>query len=125
MSNKAKSDLIKTKILLLEAAKSQIEKTDPGIEPTFICHAIDVQTLKMECTVSVRAAERRIHAASNELKTWIQHQLGSSDSLGAWLYTKYGVAVLNSQQKYKEKLKRTRLAWVDAMIEQLRKELGK
>lgn len=93
---------------VLRDARAQIESESE----TFVCLAIKYH--------HGREREGEAHAAAEELAIWARSLLGGCYTLESWLEERHGIAGLSeSPREYgvREKLRVTRLAWIDWMIE--------
>lgn len=53
---------------------------------------------------------------AEELVQWIQSLLGKHNTLECWLLHEHGITIYPFDTEYVNKMRRTRLAWIDAMI---------
>jgi len=111
MSKKLSNNKRARMIMLLQRARIRIRDQ----ENSHICFALnDVVTYMLPLGDDKRISQA--WAASDYLCDWVHEMLGSYHTLQDWLIGRHGYSnVVHNTQK----LRQTRLKWIDWMIEQL------
>jgi hypothetical protein len=112
MSKKLSASKRARMIMLLQRARIRIK----GQENSHVCFALqDVVTYMLPFGDDKRV--RQSWAASDYLCDWVHSMLGTYHTLQDWLIKRYGYSnVVHDTQK----LRQTRLKWIDWMINELK-----
>lgn len=90
---------------LLTKARRRIEKGQHG----FLCFALSHAANNLEEREAIR-----------EIKDHIRILLCGCGTLGGWLEVKHGIRAYSFCEKYRNRMRETRLAWIDWLIEEWR-----
>ena len=92
-------------VLVLVMARSRIRS---GASP-YVCHALGsaLKNLSIDYVADVEY-----------LRKWIDLLLDGQITLSLWLHSKHGIEI-SLDKSYRDKMKRTRLVWLDWMINEL------